>query len=478
MNPIVKHFPDILRISPNKIQTENENPSSQPKIEDDASSFLKGKGVPLSDSQGNELPIFFEKANEEGTHYIIKTKTEKPITVIGDLILHNSLLPNNLKVGDLNYPTSAPSDNNNNTWVMGATKNNLEQLTWFDLDAKFEAIKDELIKDGMSVNSIPEKVILYHAMPYNRFIFYNDKGLPTLKDFNVCNGKNDTPNLLRDEPTFIRGLNFAFNINGVKKYICDDTDTENISLESDTNKFDMGYYPLMTTNHDIQNNKCNYYPKNIKDIGIIYPATTNYLTPKLYNHRHLLFTGLSGETDLPETETSDNPPSMCTFTTIAEEDSFTLSKPEGYEPLFSNITNDDWDKYCSGEKNYFHGLLPIPTSDSIEPGIHPISKTGFIPFEYHHKLTQDDAQPLIKCYTGKYELHGIEEEKDNNSLLYNSKYTGVPSNYIWRSVTSLPIFLEQTDDKITINTNVMHKEEEPKKPNPTFTNLLPLMRKN
>jgi hypothetical protein len=105
----------------------------------------------------------------------------------------------------------------------------------------------------------------------------------------------------------------------------------------------------------------------------------------------LLFTGLSGETDLPETETSDNPPSMCTFTTIAEEDSFTLSKPEGYEPLFSNTTNDDWDKYCSGEKNYFHGLLPIPTSDSIEPGIHPISKTGFIPFEYHHKLTQDDA---------------------------------------------------------------------------------------
>jgi hypothetical protein len=125
MNPIVKHFPDILRISPNKIQTENENPSSQPKIEDDASSFLKGEGVPLSDSQGNELPIFFEKANEEGTHYIIKTKTAKPITVIGDLILHNSLLPNNLKVGDLNYPTSAPTKNNN-TWVMGATKNNLE----------------------------------------------------------------------------------------------------------------------------------------------------------------------------------------------------------------------------------------------------------------------------------------------------------------------------------------------------------------
>lgn len=493
MNPLAQHFLNILRISPNEVQTEN--PSSQPKTEDDASSFLKGKGVTLSDSQGNELPIFFEKANEEGTHYIIKTKASSPITVDGDLVLHNSLLTTNtLKVGDLNYPASAPvptpTDNNNITWVMGGTKSNLKQLElkqleWFDLDAKFETVKDKLINDGMSVHSIPENVILYHAMPYKRFMFYktyideNGKGLPTLEDFILCDGNGNTPNLYREDPTFIRGLNFAYaykNDKGepIKNYIHDEMNNAVISLNADTNEFKIGYYEVIDSNEDIQGNECNYYPKNIKDIGIIYPATTNYLTPKLYNHRHLLFTGLSGETDLPES--TDNQPSMCTFTTIAEEDSFTPSTPKGYEPLFSNTTNDDWDKYCSGENNYFHGLLPIPTSDSIEAGIHPISKTGFIPFEYHHKIKADDKKPLIKQYTGKYELHGIEEEEeDNNSLLYNSKYTEVPNDYIWRSVTSLPIFLEQTEDKISINTNVMHKEEEPKKPNPTFINLLPLM---
>jgi hypothetical protein len=88
---------------------------------------LKGEGVKLSDSQGNELPITFEKANEEGNYFIIKTKASTPITVLSDLILHNSLLTNTLKVGDLNYPKSAPANNDNPiTWVMGGTKNNLE----------------------------------------------------------------------------------------------------------------------------------------------------------------------------------------------------------------------------------------------------------------------------------------------------------------------------------------------------------------
>ena len=316
---------------------------------------MKGDGVKLSDSQGNILPIFFEKANEEGNFFIIKTKASSPITVDGDLVLHNSLLTTNtLKVGDLKYPDSAPTDNDNNiTWVMGGTKSttsqNLTSLEWFDLDAKFETVKDKLINDGMSVYSIPENVILYHAMPYKRFMFYKDnidengEPLPTLKDFILCDGKGNTPNLYREDPTFIRGLNFAYaykNDKGdiIKNYIHDETNNALISLNDDTNEFKIGYYEVIASNEDIQLNECNYYPKNIKAM-VFYPATTNYLTPKTYNHRHLLFTGLSGETDL--TEDTDNQPSMCTFTTIAEENSFTLSRPKGYEPLLPTTTTDD-----------------------------------------------------------------------------------------------------------------------------------------
>ena len=455
MNPLAQNFSNILRISP------NENGG------DDASSLLKGEGVTLSDSKGITLPITFAKANDEGTHIIIQTKTseETSIKIKNDLILKNSISLQELTSGNLIYPSTQPNEKNENTWVLGATSQNLTSLKWFDLDKKFETIKDELIKNGMSVNSIPENVILYHAMPYKRFMFYKENDLPTLKDFNLCDGTENTPNLYREEPTFIRGLNFAYNAG---QYTNDATDNEITSLNPDTNNFNIGYYPVVASNNDIQGNKCNYYPKNIKAMDF-YPATTNYLTPKMYNHRHLLFTELSGDAKISNNE------SLCSFTTISEPLETTPSSPTGYEPLFGGESNKDWNDYCSGTTKNFHGLLPIPTQNYADQIIHPISKSGFIPFEYNHKLTPDDAEPLIKQHTGKYELHGIEEEtQDNKSLLYKNRYT---NNYIWRSVTSLPVFLNSTNDKPTVNTDVMVKETQAEKPHPTFINLLPLMRK-
>jgi hypothetical protein len=404
MNPLAQNFSYILRISP------NENGG------DDASSLLKGEGVTISDSKGNYLPITFVKVNDEGKHIIIQTKTSEKtsIKIKKDLRLKNSISLKELISGDLIYPSTQPNEKNENTWVLGSTTPNLTSLKWFDLDAKFETIKDKLIKNGMSVYSIPENVILYHAMPYKRFMFYNENDLPTLKDFNLCDGTNNTPNLYREDPTFIRGMNFAY---GEEIYTYDDTDERNIkdsSLTLATNKFNIGYYSSISTNSDIQDNDCNYYPKVINDIGVRntdtneisgpYPATTNYLTPKRYNHRHLLFTELSGDTNISNNE------SLCSFTTISEPLEEKREAPTGYEPLFGGKSNEDWDDYCSGKSKNFHGLLPIPTQNYADQIIHPISKSGFIPFEYNHKLTQDDAKPLTKYYTGKYELHGIEEE--------------------------------------------------------------------
>lgn len=459
MNPLAQHFSNILRISP------NENGG------DDASSLLKGEGVTISDSKGNYLPISFVKVNDKGTHIIIQTKTteETSIKIKNDLRLKNSISLNELTSGNLIYPSFQPNEKNENTWVLGSTSTNLTSLKWLDLDTKFETIKDELIKNGMSVNSIPENVILYHAMPYKRFMFYKENDLPTLKDFNLCDGTNNTPNLYREDPTFIRGMNFAY---GEGIYSFDDTDERNIedsSLTLETNRFNIGYYSSISTNSDIQGNDCNYYPKVINDIGSLYPATTNYLTPKMYNHRHLLFTELSGDTNISNNE------SLCSFTTISEPMEVIKSSPSGYEPLFGGESNEDWDNYCSGKSKNFHGLLPIPTQKYVDQIIHPISKSGFIPFEYNHKLTQDDTETLIKQYTGKYELHGIEEEtQDNKSLSYKNRYT---IDYIWRSVTSLPVFLNSINDKPTVNTEVMLKETQEEKPHPTFINLLPLMRK-
>lgn len=468
MNPLAQHFTNILRISP------NENGG------DDASPLLKGEGVTLSDSKGNYLPISFVKVNDEGTHIIIQTKTTEETSIIikNDLRLKNSISLKELTSGNLIYPSTRPNEKNENTWILGSTSQNLSSLIWFNLDTKFEMIKDDLIKNGISLNSIPENVILYHAMPYKRFMFYKDNDLPTLKDFNLCDGTNNTPNLYREDPTFIRGLNFAY---GERIYSFDDTDEKNIqnsSLTVKTNRFNIGYYSSISTNSDIQGNDCNYYPKVINDIGIRnqdnneispYPATTNYLTPKMYNHRHLLFTELSGDTNISNNE------SLCSFTTISEPLEAIKSSPTGYEPLFGGKTNEEWDNYCSGKSENFHGLLPIPTQNYADQIIHPISKSGFIPFQYNHKLTQNDTESLIKYYTGKYELHGIEEEKqDNKSLSYKNEYT---DNYIWRSVTSLPVFLNSIKDKPTVNTDVMLKETKQEKPYPTFINLLPLMRK-
>jgi hypothetical protein len=102
------------------------------------------------------------------------------------------------------------------------------------------------------------------------------------KDYHLCDGNNGTPNLMRDEPTFIRGLNYTISDNQISEEEPD---------------FIIGYCAEdLRDIKDVHDNPCEYYPKKITECKF-YEHTVSYLSSRAIKHRHLLFSDKSAETE-------------------------------------------------------------------------------------------------------------------------------------------------------------------------------------
>lgn len=472
-------YSSFLRISPNLINGVEED--------DPTDLLLNGTEIVLSDSAGKYLPVSFVKSSNDNDQFvIIKTKTSSKIVVESSYTNDGTLSTNSLKVNELNYPTSTPSKNS----ILGISANEAKtDLQWINFENKFDEIFEKITNKSTEIQSVQNGIIIYHAMPYKRFLFHKKyENIDLCKDYQLCDGKNETPNLMREQPTFIRGLNFAHAEN---EYISD----EEISLDSlseDTSQFLIGYcIEDYTDKVDVHGNSSDYFPKNITECKL-YEGTFQYLHGDVSNHTHLLFSRYSPTTDNPEEET-------ILTTGKDERGHFDVKTIESkYKPMFVNCLTEDWKDYCFGETNYFHGLQPIPTAGLMvktgsfnyrdingqlhtfiensekhlkkineAEGGYPIARTGFVPFNnIHYSRTRH--------YTGKYNLYGIENNTDT-SYYYKHRFNGL---YIWRSMTSLPLLhpekLGDDDDKCV--SDIMRKEMDYTKPNPTFINLLPLIK--
>ena len=121
MSSFFNNYKNILRISP------NENG-------DDATHLLKSDSVQLSDSKGIMLPIHFRNSQSpDDINFItIQTKTDCDTTVTENFITRNSLIIDELFIGDISYPLIEPKENQ----VLGFVKNE-DSITWLDITEKF-----------------------------------------------------------------------------------------------------------------------------------------------------------------------------------------------------------------------------------------------------------------------------------------------------------------------------------------------------
>lgn len=476
MSTFFQNYKNILRISP------NENG-------DDATPLLKSElnGVQLSDSQGNMLPVHFSKSDIFATPngneiVIIKTKTDCNITVSSKIITRNTLSVKSLKVGELKYPVQQPEANQ----VLGLSAGE-QDISWIDISTKFDEVLKEISDTTSVTNGIPKDILLYNAMPYKRYKFHKLRQEITdeevisgkitkvdddsklykshhliCKDYHLCDGNGGTPNLMRDEPTFIRGLNYTIKDN---------------EITADEPDFVVGYcIQNLSDKKDIYGNPCEFYAKKITE-SKLYSHTVNYLHSKEVRHRHLLFSDKSAETTYFDKENQSN---ICIFKTGFDNENG-LTVPSGYEPIFKDSYSETWYNYCKCNENFFKGIQPIPTAALVKTytdeatkikeneieSAHPIARTGFIPFSHEHYF-KTLKETKVKNFVGKYILYGITNNDSNDSLLYND-------NYIWRTMTSLPLLhAEKLGEGVT---NIMKQELPHATPHPSFINLLPLLKK-
>lgn len=474
MSTFFQNYKNILRISP------NENG-------DDATPLLKSDGVQLSDSQGNMLPVHFSKSDiftaPNGNEIvIIKTKTDCNITVSSKIITRNTLSVKSLQVGQLKYPVQQPEANQ----VLGLSAGE-QDISWIDISSKFDEVLKEISDTTSVTNGIPKDILLYNAMPYKRYKFHKLRQEITdeeiisgkitkvdadsklykshhliCKDYHLCDGNNETPNLMRDEPTFIRGLNYTIKDN---------------EITADEPDFVVGYcIQNLSDKKDIYGNPCEFYAKKITE-SKLYSHTVNYLHSKEVRHRHLLFSDKSAETTYFDKENQSN---ICIFKTGFDNGNG-LTVPSGYEPIFKDSYSETWYNYCKCNENFFKGIQPIPTAALVKTytdeatkireneieSAHPIARTGFIPFSHEHYF-KTLKETKVKNFVGKYILYGITNNDTNDSLLYND-------NYIWRTMTSLPLLHpEKLGEGVT---NIMKQELPHATPHPSFINLLPLLKK-
>ena len=432
------------------------------------------------------LPVHFSKSDiftaPNGNEIvIIKTKTDCNITVSSKIIARNTLSVKSLKVGELKYPVQQPEENQ----VLGLSAGE-QDISWIDISTKFDEVLKKISDDTSVTNGIPTDILLYNAMPYKRYKFHKlrqdyPQGLDTskitktnddtslhkshhalCKEYNLCDGTNNTPNLMRDEPTFIRGLNYTIKDN---------------EITADEPDFVVGYcIQNLSDKKDIYGNPCEFYAKKITE-SKLYKHTVNYLHSKEVRHRHLLFSDKSAETTYFDKENQSN---ICIFKTGFDNGNG-LTVPSGYEPIFKDSYSETWYNYCKGNENFFKGIQPIPTAALVKTytdeatkikeneieSAHPIARTGFIPFSHEHYF-KTLKETKVKNFVGKYILYGITNNDSNDSLLYND-------NYIWRTMTSLPLLHpEKLGEGVT---NIMKQELPHATPHPSFINLLPLLKK-
>lgn len=521
----------ILRISPNLVDG---------KVEDDATKILKENEVTLSDSSGNLLPVSFKKCGtfnpEHNKNFIIiQTKISKEIKIDNNFNISGQLRTSELKVNTLNYKFNEDSLKilnekqtiNRFDYILGidSTTNSFSIV---NLNEKYEEIKN---KYASRASGVTHNLILYHAMPFARYIFHKKRQNATedkivngvtfyskvsddktlykshhfiCRDYKLCDGNDETPNLMSHEPTFIRGLNFSHN---ESEYISDDViDKNNFDekmslLKNDTTNFKIGYAANLNEKFDINDNCYTIYPKNITDIKRLYKGTFDYLSEskeERTNHRHLLFSDYSPDSSFNDSndESYINTEHFCIFKTD-ENTNEIIGNKTIYSPLFSNVidpTDNEyykWLDYCKN-LNSFHGIKPIPTAalTDMRPdvdisykiqaneleGSFPIGKTGCVPFSY--ELSQknqsgDIIQPKIKKYIGKYILRGIPSKENTENTPTKWRFD---DNYIWRSMTSLPILHADKLGTEQHVSEIFNKEPNTKNPTPSYINLLPLIK--
>lgn len=123
MSSFFKNYKNILRISPNVGG-------------DDATLILNSdiNGLQLSDSKGIMLPIHFRNSQspDDENFITIQTKTDCDTTVTENFITRNSLMIDELFIGDISYPSIEPKENQ----VLGFVKSE-DSITWMDITEKF-----------------------------------------------------------------------------------------------------------------------------------------------------------------------------------------------------------------------------------------------------------------------------------------------------------------------------------------------------
>lgn len=121
MSSFFNNYKNILRISPNLGG-------------DDATQMLNSdiNGLQLSDSKGIMLPIYFRNSQSpDDINFItIQTKTDCDTTVTENFITRNSLMIDELFIGDISYPLIEPKENQ----VLGKSE---DSITWLDITEKF-----------------------------------------------------------------------------------------------------------------------------------------------------------------------------------------------------------------------------------------------------------------------------------------------------------------------------------------------------